>query len=80
MAKTDIEMALYRHEMEKKLKESEEWFCTTLKSIGDAVIATDTKGFVTFMNPVAEPKEAIGKTNFNFLYHQYTYSFRGSSR
>lgn len=49
-----IDMALYKHKMEKKLKESEEWFSTTLRSIGDAVIATDDKGRVTFMNMVAE--------------------------
>ena len=40
--------------MEKKLKEREQWLFTTLKSIGDAVITTDTKGDVTFMNPVAQ--------------------------
>jgi len=33
-------MAFYKHRMEKKLKESERWFATTLRSIGDAVIAT----------------------------------------
>ncbi len=51
---TTIEMALYKHKMEKKLKESEQWLATTLKSIGDAVIATDRNGRVAFMNPVAE--------------------------
>ncbi|MBU7019373.1 MAG: response regulator [Theionarchaea archaeon] len=51
---TAIEMALYKHGMEKKLRESQQWLFTTLKSIGDAVIATDTEGLITFMNPVAE--------------------------
>jgi PAS domain S-box-containing protein len=49
-----IEMALYRHQMDIKLRESERWFSTTLKSIGDAVIATDKNAKVTFMNSVAE--------------------------
>jgi two-component system cell cycle sensor histidine kinase/response regulator CckA len=63
---TAIEVALYKHEMEKKLRESQQWLSTTLKSIGDAVIATDTEGVITFMNPVAEAltkwnqKEAVG--------------------
>ena len=33
---------------------SEERYAITLKSIGDAVIATDTQGRVTLLNPVAE--------------------------
>ncbi len=49
-----IDMALYKHAAERKLKESEKWFSTTLRSIGDAVIATDGEGRITFMNPVAE--------------------------
>jgi len=51
---TTIEMALYKHQMEKKLKESEQWFSTTLTSISDGVIATDKNGKIIFMNPVAE--------------------------
>jgi CheY-like chemotaxis protein len=49
-----IEMALYKHGMEKKLKESRHWLSTTLKSIGDALIATDSKGTVKIINHVAE--------------------------
>jgi len=62
-----IEIALYKHDMEKELRESKEWFSTTLNSIGDAVIATDKMGSITFMNSVAEAltgwkqKEALGK-------------------
>ncbi len=52
--KSAIEIALYKHKMETKLKESEAWLSTTLQSIGDAVIATDRKGCVKFINPVAE--------------------------
>jgi PAS domain S-box-containing protein len=37
-----------------QIKQREEWFRVTLTSIGDGVIATDGKGFVTFINPVAE--------------------------
>ncbi len=49
-----IEMALYKHRMEARLRESERWLATTLRSIGDAIIAADTRGAITFMNPVAE--------------------------
>ncbi len=62
-----IEITLYRHKMERKLKESEQWLATTLKSISEAVIATDTQGCIKFMNPVAEAltgwkqAEALGR-------------------
>jgi PAS domain S-box-containing protein len=62
-----IEMALYKHKVERRLKESEQWLATTLRSIGDAVMATDKRGLITFMNPVAEAltgwrqESALGK-------------------
>jgi two-component system, cell cycle sensor histidine kinase and response regulator CckA len=52
--RTAIEIALYKHATERKLRESERRYATTLSSIGDAVIATDSLGKITFMNPVAE--------------------------
>ena len=62
-----IEMALYKHGAERRLKESEQWLATTLKSISDGVITTDPDGLVIFMNPAAEAltgwelKEAMKK-------------------
>jgi PAS domain S-box-containing protein len=38
----------------EELRRSEERYRVTLSSIGDAVIATDTSGLVTYMNQVAE--------------------------
>jgi PAS domain S-box-containing protein len=51
---TNIEIALHKHNIEKKLKQSKQWLATTLESMGDAVIACDPKGRIVFMNPVAE--------------------------
>src|SRR5215813_9887079 len=53
--------------MDTKLKESEQRFATTLKCIGEAVIAADSDRIITFINPVAEALtgwkrvEALGK-------------------
>lgn len=64
---TTIEMALLKHKMEKELRERKEWLSTTLKSIGDGVIAIDGMGNLMFMNLIAESltgwrkEDAIGK-------------------
>ncbi len=49
-----IEVSLSNFKAEKKVKESERKLSITLQSIGDGVIATDDKGNVTLMNPIAE--------------------------
>jgi PAS domain S-box-containing protein len=65
--RTVIEMALYKHQAERKLRASERRYAITLASIGDGVIATDEMARVGFLNPVAAsltgwaPAEAVGQ-------------------
>jgi len=49
-----IDVALYRHETSRRLRENERWLATVLRSIADAVLTVDPQGAVTFINPVAE--------------------------
>jgi len=53
-SKSELEREIAeRKKAEEDLRRQREWLRVTLSSIGDAVIATDTKGQVTFLNPVA---------------------------
>lgn len=71
---TNIEVALYKFQMEKKLKERERWLTTILTSIREGVIATDAQGRITFMNPLAEKliglnsKDVLGKPVNNIVH------------
>lgn len=51
---TIIEITLYKHRTEKRLREHERWLQAVLNSISDAVIATDSLRQVKFMNGLAE--------------------------
>mgnify|MGYP001416481276 CR=1 FL=1 len=65
--RASIEVALFKHQMEKRLKQSELWFAKTLSCISDGVVATDPAGRVKFVNPAAESAtgwtsdEALGR-------------------
>jgi len=48
-----VEVALYTHGMEKKLRRRESWLDAILRGMADGVVATDAAGFVVFMNPPA---------------------------
>lgn len=62
-----IEMALHKHAMEERLADRERWLSTVLSSIGDGVIAADTRRRVSFMNLAAEhlsgwtQEDAVGR-------------------
>jgi two-component system cell cycle sensor histidine kinase/response regulator CckA len=55
-----VEVGLFKHQMERRLRERERWFSTTLRAIGDAVVTVDIEGRVTFMNRAAE--DMIGRS------------------
>lgn len=65
----NIEITLTKHGLERQLKINQKWLDALLRSIGDAVIASDMQELVTFMNPVAEnltgwkQEEAYGKNS-----------------
>ena len=52
--RTAIEIGLYKHRMDRRVRENEQWLAATLGSIGDGVIAIDGRGCVRFLNALAE--------------------------
>ncbi|MGO9470405.1 MAG: ATP-binding protein [Isosphaeraceae bacterium] len=56
------------HAARRRVEASQQWLTAVLSSIGDAVIATDSQGRATFLNPVAEiltgweSREAVGRS------------------
>jgi len=62
-----VELALFKHQVDQELRTNRAYLATLLRSMHDAVIATDEQGQITFMNPAAEAltgwreAEAFGK-------------------
>jgi PAS domain S-box-containing protein len=60
-------IALYKIEIEKKLKDTQQFLECVLTSVGDGVIATDMNEKIKFINPIAEAitgwyrSDAVGK-------------------
>lgn len=52
--RAQIEVALWKNRMERKLRESEAWLSATFRSVPDGLIATDSEGQVAFVNAPAE--------------------------
>jgi len=51
---TSLEIAVYKHRMERQLEEREGWLRTTLSSVAEAVIVADVGGRVLMMNHAAQ--------------------------
>jgi len=49
-----IEMAIWKHRMEERLRASEAWLSTVVRNVADALIATNHEGDVVLMNAQAE--------------------------
>ena len=67
-----LEMALYKHKADSRVRKMEYWLSTTLRSIGDGVLTTDDQARVTFLNPVERltgwrVMEAAGRTSAEVL-------------
>jgi diguanylate cyclase (GGDEF)-like protein/PAS domain S-box-containing protein len=66
--RANIEIAFYKHSLDKTIKEHRQWLLAVLNSISEGVAASDPSGLIKFMNPVAEAltgwsqTEAIGRS------------------
>lgn len=62
-----IEMALYKHRVEKSLKEKDHWLSLIIGHLTEGLIATDSRGIIRLMNPTAlewtgwRAVDAVGK-------------------
>ena len=69
-----IEMALYRHEMERTLAQRVERFQALVESASDIAVVLDSNGVIRYASPAVEqvlgygPRELMGRRIFRFLH------------
>ncbi|MFC1836109.1 PAS domain S-box protein [Thermodesulfobacteriota bacterium] len=75
--RSTIETALYKHEMERRLKESERRYRQIVENANDSIHKTDAKGFFVLVNPVTvlrtgySEEELIGTHCFELVHPDY---------
>ena len=62
-----LEMAAYKHQIDRKLKQREAWLTTTLNCAGDGVIVTDHDARIEFINDVAKRMLGLERPGFQNL-------------
>jgi len=75
--KVAIEMAVHKHNMERRLKERERWLSATVSSVEEGILAADALDRVKYLNAVAErltgrsTQEALGQRVSDVVCLQY---------
>ncbi|TAL35346.1 MAG: PAS domain S-box protein [Spirochaetes bacterium] len=71
---TNVDSALYKHSMERRLRESEEKYRNLLANINDIIYSLDAEGAITFMSPPFillsgyAPEEVTGRPLADFVH------------